>query len=291
MKILVMGANGRLGKALVRRYSQQGLDVQAVGRAELDLEKPDRVADTLSRYDFEVLINAAGNTDVDQCELNPANARLINAASPAAAARHCAQRGARFVHVSTDYVFSGDQPPARRETDPTGPINHYGRSKLEGEQAVLAALPGALVTRVSWLFGIEKPSFPDWIIKQALAKEDVGAVDDKWSNPTFADDITEWLLALLQHQAGGVVHLCNQGGCSWLEYGQTTLDIAAGLGLPLKTRVVRGHTMQGFAPFKAARPPFTTMDTGLFTRLTGATPRPWQAALEDYVRRLYSPLS
>ena len=288
MKIMVMGANGRLGKALVRRYAAQGIEVQQMGRAELDLEKPDRVADILSQHQFNVLINAAGNTDVDNCELHPEKARLVNAASPAAAAAHCAQRGARFVHVSTDYVFAGDQPAARRETDPTGPLNHYGRSKLEGEQAVLAALPEAIIPRVSWLFGIEKPSFPDWVIRQALAQTDVGAVDDKWSNPTYADDVTEWLLALLQHEARGVVHLCNQGACTWLEYAQVTLDIASGLGLPLKTRTARGHTMHGFPPFKAVRPPYTAMDTSLFTQITGSTPRSWQAALEEYVRTRYS---
>ena len=85
-----------------------------------------------------------------------------------------------------------------------------------------------------------------------------------------------------------MVHLCNQGACTWLEYAQVTLDIASGLGLPLKTRTARGHTMHGFPPFQAVRPPYTAMDTSLFTQITGSTPRSWQAALEEYVRTRYS---
>ena len=286
-KFLVLGSNGRLGKALVRCYARQGLDVQALGRSELDLSKPDLVAGTLARYSFDVLINAAGDTDVDRCELDPEGSQVVNATSPAAASAYCASHGVAFVQISTDYVFEGQPHAERLETDPARPINHYGRSKLAGERAVLAAHPKALVPRVSWLFGLEKPSFPDRIIREALAKEDVSAVDDKWACPTYADDVADWLLALVEQQHHGVVHLCNKGACTWLEYGQATLDIAASLGLPLKTRTVKGHSMHGFPLFTADRPPFTALNTALFTQLTGITPRSWRAALEDYLRKRY----
>ncbi len=288
LKILVMGSNGRLGKALLRRYAAAGLEVKGVGRAELDLERPELINETLAQHDFNVLINAAGNTNVDDCERHPEQAHLVNAISPTIAASHCVQRGARFVQVSTDYVFAGDEPTLRKENDPAHPISHYGRSKLAGEEAVAAVLPEALVTRVSWVFGIEKPSFPDWIISQAKTKPEVAAVNDKWACPAFADDITEWILALLQCNAEGVFHLCNQGSCTWQEYAQAALDIAASLGIPLQTHSVQGHSMQGFAPFIAARPPFTSMDTGRFTQITGVTPRPWQAALEEYLGKVCS---
>lgn len=284
---LVLGANGRLGKALVRRYSGQGLNVQAIGRAELDLNRPELVAQSLARYSFDVLINAAGDTDVDRCELNEEEAKRVNALSPAAAAAYCAAHGSQFVQISTDYVFEGQPHALRVEGDETNPVNKYGRSKLAGERAVLQANPQALVLRVSWLFGLEKPSFPDRIIKEALLKDEVSAVDDKWACPTYADDVTEWTLALINERQHGVVHLCNQGACTWLEYGQATLDIAANIGLPLKARSVKGHSMHGFPLFTAARPPFTGLNTALFTQRTGITPRPWQAALEEYLRKGY----
>ena len=287
-KFLVLGTNGRLGKALARRYAAQGLTVQAIGRAELDLARPEQVAGALAKHSFDVLINAAGDTDVDRCELDSEGSMRVNADGPAAVAAYCAAQGARFVQVSTDYVFEGYPHSDRVESDAANPINHYGRSKLAGEQAVMAADPQALVLRVSWLFGLEKPSFPDRIIREALANDEVSAVNDKWACPTYADDVTEWTLALIANHQQGVVHLCNQGACNWQEYGQTTLDIAARLGLPLKARAVRGHSMHGFPLFKASRPPYTALNTSLFTQRTGITPRPWAAALEEYLRARYA---
>jgi dTDP-4-dehydrorhamnose reductase len=283
-RFLVLGSNGRLGKALVRRYTSQGLSVQALSRAELDLSRPQQVAGVLSKHRFDVLINAAGDTDVDRCELDPALALLANADGPEAAAAYCSGQGLPFVQISTDYVFGGDEHVPRTEADPAQPINHYGRSKLAGEQAVLEVHPQALVLRVSWLFGLEKPSFPDRIIKEALTRDAVSAVNDKWACPTYADDVTEWLLALVQGSHHGTVHLCNEGACTWLEYGQAALDIAASLGMPLKARTVAGHSMHGFELFKAPRPPFTALNTALFTQLTGIRPRPWREALEDYLK-------
>lgn len=286
-RFLVLGSNGRLGKALVRRYTSQGLSTTALSRAELDLTRPGQVAAELSRHDFDVLVNAAGDTDVDRCEGDPATALLANAEGPAAAAAHCAARGLPFVQISTDYVFDGAEHRLRTESDSAQPINHYGRSKLAGEQAVTEAHPQALVLRVSWLFGLEKPSFPDRIIREAMASGSVSAVNDKWACPTYADDVTEWLLALVQGNHHGIVHLCNEGACTWLEYGQAALDIAAGLDMPLKARSVAGHSMHGFELFKAVRPPFTALDTALFTQLTGIRPRPWRQALEEYLRQRY----
>ncbi len=284
-RFLVLGSNGRLGKALVRRYTAQGHSVQALGRAELDLTRPKHVDEVLSRHSFDVLVNAAGDTDVDRCELDPVTALLANADGPEAAAAHCAARGLPFVQISTDYVFDGRDHVLRTESDAAEPVNHYGRSKLAGEQAVLEAHPRALVLRVSWLFGQEKPSFPDRIIRDALARDAVSAVDDKWACPTYADDVTEWLLALVQGGRQGIIHLCNEGACTWLEYGQAALDIAASLGLPLKARTVEGHSMHGFELFKAVRPPFTALNTARFTSFTGIRPRPWRQALEDYLRQ------
>lgn len=289
-KILVMGASGRLGGALMRRYTAAGLQVQGLTHGDLDLAEPEQLAARLAAYDFDVLINTAGLTDVDYCEAHAGLAHRVNGSAPGEMAAHCQQRSARFVQISTDYVFAGNTRTALREDDPTEPLNAYGRSKLAGEQATLAAQPDALVLRVAWLFGLEKPSFPDRIIRQALERLDISAVNDKWACPTYAEDVCDWLLALLRTPgAQGVFHLCNSGECcSWQEYGERTLQIAESLGLPLKATHVRGHTMEGFAPFLAQRPPYTALDTSHFTATTGLKPRSWQAALEDYLRNRYS---
>jgi dTDP-4-dehydrorhamnose reductase len=288
LKILVLGATGRLGQALLRRYRAQGLEVRGLSRAQADLSKPEALAVTLAGESFDVLINTAGITDVDYCESHAASAFVANATAPGLLAALCQARGARFVQLSSDYVFAGEVHTPRTEEDVTKPSNVYGQSKLQAEKAVLAAQPNALVLRVSWLFGLEKPSFPDRIIREAQERLDVSAVNDKWACPTFADDLCEWLLALLQApEARGVYHVVNAGHCTWQEYGERTLALAREIGIPVKTTKVRGHSMQGFAPFLAQRPPFTALDTSRFTAATGLQPRSWEAALEDYLRQKY----
>ncbi len=284
-KVLVLGASGRLGRALLRIYRGAGISASALSHTDLDLSRPEDIAARLARYEFDVLINTAGITDVDYCEANEGLAMTVNGQAPGAAAAHCRERGARFVQISTDYVFDGSGHEPITEDAPCKPVNAYGRSKLEGEQTAVAALPDALVLRVSWLFGIEKSSFPDRIIRQARERLDVSAVNDKWACPTYADDVCHWMLKLLSmDDVQGTYHLCNAGACSWQEYGEAALTIASQLGVPLKTTSVRGHTMEGFAPFLAARPPYTALSTAKFTALTGIQPRNWDAALEDYLR-------
>ena len=290
MNVLVLGATGRLGRALIRRYGEAGHHVAALSHKDLDLARADSIRACLEAQDYDLLINAAGLTDVDFCEAHPELADAVNAIAPGVAAAVCQERGARFVQISTDYVFAGDSGVPLTEASPTQPLNVYGHSKLSGEHVALAAQPDALVLRVAWLFGHDKPSFPDRILRQALERLDISAVNDKWSSPTFADDVGDGILALLRTPgARGVFHLCNSGVCSWQEYGEETLAIAARLGLAVKTTRVRGHTMEGFAPFLAKRPPYTPLDTSLFTCTTGVQPRTWQAALEDYLKTHYQP--
>ena len=287
-KIAVLGATGRLGAALVRRYSAMHEVIQ-LGRSDIDLFNLAQIESRLSGLSFDVLINAAGVTDVDRCETHPDEARASNATAPELIARICHQRGAKFVHVSTDYVFSGEDRRPKHETDTAQPANVYGRTKLEGERLVTAACPDALILRISWLFGLDKDSFPDRIIKTALASDHVAAVSDKWSSPTYAEDLAGWLLPFLSEKrdCSGLMHLCNSGWASWQEYGQEALDIAAGLGLALRTRKVEPLSMKGFPEFKATRPPFTVLATDRFQSVTGIKPRAWQEALTDYIKAKY----
>ncbi|MCB1228262.1 MAG: dTDP-4-dehydrorhamnose reductase [Verrucomicrobiales bacterium] len=279
-RILILGARGRLGGALHRCYAAQH-DVSAWGREELDLLKTDQISDRLAQVSFDVLINAAGLTHVDRCETAREEAHLSNEVAPGEMARFCAQRGKRFIHISSDYVFSGSGHRPLVEDDEAAPINFYGQSKRGGEIAVLRENSRALVARVSWLFGRDKAGFPDMILRRARQEAEVSAVNDKWSSPTYADDLAEWLELLFTRHADatGLLHLCNAGEAQWQEYGQATLDLARERGIALRTTQVRGHSMQGFEPFDAPRPPYTVLDTGRFTQITGITPRPWQQAL------------
>lgn len=287
-KIVVLGCRGRLGAALVRKYSAE-YDVVAMSRPELDLLNPKQIRSCLERLEFDALVNAAGITNVDHCESHPEEARVSNATGPELIARICALKNAKMVHVSTDYVFSGKESAPQHEEDAPQPCNIYGQTKLEGEQLVLAACPNALIVRVSWLFGRDKDSFPDRVVQTAVASDHVEAICDKWSSPTYAEDLCDWLLPFVTREidCSGVLHLCNSGWASWQQYGQEALNIAAGLGLPLKTHIVESVTMNGFPAFLAVRPPFTVLATDRFQTITGIKPRPWQEALEEYLRVRY----
>lgn len=287
-RILILGATGGLGRTLQRALAHTH-EVTAWGRAELDLERPEDIAGRLARLEFDVLLNTAGMTSPDACEDQPERARLANAAGPQALAEYCRQRGARLVHFSTDYVFSGEPHGPWAEEDETSPINVYGRSKRAGEEAVLRACPSALVARVSWLFGPDKASHPDHMLQRALHGDDLAAVADKVSAPTSNADIAEWIGLLLREHPGaaGVLHLCNSGAASWHSWAETTLGIARRLGLPVKTTRVRPIKLAELAHLKAPRPLETVMSNTRLQNLLGREIRSWSAALEDYLAARY----
>lgn len=277
-----------MGAALARHYARTR-EVIAWRREHLDIMHPERYRAALENVDFHTLIYTAGNTNVDDCEINPNTAITTNTESPRELAEVCATKGARFIHVSTDYVFAGDVPAPRSETDAAEPVNVYGRSKLEGERAVLSVSADFLVIRVSWLFGPDKPSFPDMILKQAMERDHVTAISDKHACPTFSEDLAQWIEPMLvDKKYRGLIHLCNSGATSWQAYGQATLDIARQLGIKLRTDIVSPVSRINFPGFKAVRPEFTAFDTTKYQELSGVTPRPWQDALQEYLLGKYA---
>ena len=287
MKILILGSNGRLGSALVRRWQiLPETEVIAVTRAQVDLSDPKKAEEGLAAYAFgagDVVVNCAAATDVDGCERDHDQARRINAESPERIASLCAERGARLVHIGTDYVFDGALDRPYTEEDEPNPLSHYGVSKLEGDRAVLAASPRHVVVRVSWVFGPDKPSFVDAIVRRALTSPEAAAVHDKTSSPSYTEDMALWLAELLKPELpGGIYHLCNSGTCSWRDYGEYALECAKRHGIPVLTTSVAPLTLADMKAFIAVRPPRTPLDTAKFTRSTGITPRPWREAVEAY---------
>jgi dTDP-4-dehydrorhamnose reductase len=258
-----------------------------LGRQECDMGDNASIRSCLESLPFDALINTASLTGVDDCENRPELAAQVNATAPGLMAEICTAKGARLIHLSTDYVFDGVEPGERSETDPASPINIYGQTKLDGEKAVLVVSPDFLVLRVSWLFGPDKPSFPDMMLKRAQQSDYVDAVADKVSCPTYSEDMGAWMEPMLaDSRYHGVLHLCNHGAANWRDYAQEVLDIAARLGLPLKAHTVHGFSRINFSGFKAQRPEFTAMSTAKFQTLSGVQPRPWQEALEAYLRQM-----
>ena len=288
MKIVVLGASGRLGAALMRGCREKH-DVADFNHAQLDLANLDDVRGKLGAMSFEVLINAAAFTNVDACETERERAFLINAEAPGVLAEICNAKTARLIHFSTDYVFDGEKRAPYTEGDQANPISFYGESKLMGEKNVLAADSGHLVVRVSWVFGPDRPSFIDSMIKRAQEHENIEAIADKFSTPTYTHDIASMLPKFFDRDVdGGTLHFANAGKCSWQEYAQWALDCCWDAGIPLKARTVGALKLSQMKAWVARRPVYSVLSTVKYEELTGTTPRAWREAVADYITRFYS---
>jgi dTDP-4-dehydrorhamnose reductase len=301
MKIAVVGSGGRLGAALLREYRDK-YDVAGFNHAEIDLSNLDDVRERLRATNFDLLINTAAFTNVDLCETERDRAFLINAEAPGVLARICREKRAKLIHFSTDYVFDGQKRAPYMEEDEANPISVYGESKLAGEKNVLAAENRHLVIRVSWVFGPDRPSFIDGIIKRAQQDEEVDAIADKFSAPTYTLDIAEMVGRILDGwsrralapddlAAGhlqGILHFANTGRCSWQEYAQWALDCCHEAGFPVKARTVGALKMKDMANWVARRPVYSVLSAAKYTELTGTPPRTWRDAVADYITRFYS---
>src|SRR6266581_4328160 len=298
MQILILGAGGRLGAALTGEYRGK-FAVIAFNHAELDLANPNQVRGKLSPLDFDVLINAAAFTNVDLCESQPEQAFAINAEAPRLLSEICSEKKAKLIHFSTDYVFEGENREPYVETDAAKPISVYGESKRAGEEHVLALQDRSasakatadrhLVVRVSWVFGPDRPSFVDAMIKRAREEEHIDAVADKFSTPTYTRDIAEMVSRFFDVDVpGGILHFANNGECSWQEYAQHALDCCRASGISLKAKTVGPAKIADMKNWIARRPVYSVLSTAKYAKLTSVTPRSWRDAVSDYIERSYS---
>jgi dTDP-4-dehydrorhamnose reductase len=237
----------------------------------------------ISGLQFEVLINAAGFTNVDLAETERDQAFLVNAEAPRVLAEICRDRGAKLIHISTDYVFDGTKTEPYTEEDPPRPISSYGESKLAGEESVLAVDDRHIVARVSWVFGPDRPSFIDQMIDRARQHHTIAAVADKVSAPTYTRDIANMLMDV-HEDATGLLHVANSGQCTWQEYAQHAIDCCHAAGIPLEAKHVGPAKMSDMKSWIARRPVHTVLSTAKYERLTGKSPRSWRDAVAEYIR-------
>jgi dTDP-4-dehydrorhamnose reductase len=277
---VILGSGGRLGAALQRAWGATGFT-----RAEVDITSEAALRAALEPLDFDVLVNCAAQTNVDRCETHPDEALAVNRDAVRKIAQICSAKNARCIHISTDYVFDGTQRVPYIEEDKASPISVYGESKLAGERALFEIDPEHLAVRVSWVFGPDRPSFVDQILERAKTSETVEAIGDKWAVPTYTKDIATLLKPFLrERREGGLLHLCNQGECTWQEYGQFALDCAREAGMSLRAHRVGSLKMADLKAFIAKRPVYTVLATSRVSGLTGQAPRSWQEAVREYVR-------
>ncbi len=288
MKLVIIGAGGRLGSALAREYREK-FSVIGFDHAQLDLANADELREKLGTADFDLLINAAAFTNVDLCEKERDQAFRINADAPRLLAEICREKNAKLIHFSTDYVFDGEKREPYIENDPANPISVYGESKRAGEKFILQTYNRHLVVRVSWVFGPDRPSFIDAMINRARENEQIDAIADKFSTPTYTRDIAQMLPQFFgRHVEGGILHFANAGECSWVEYAQWALDCCVTEGIALKAKTASALKLTDMKNWIARRPVYSVLSTAKYSALTGDSPRAWRDAVTDYIKRFYS---
>jgi len=296
MRVLLTGSTGRLGGAFFSLWSAVGSGVvlRPLTRNELDLSKPDEVVGSLERLwsegEFDVVVNTAAISGLEECLDRADLAHSVNVESPRAIANFCASKKVRMVHFSTDYVFGGEVPGWKSEGDAVGPVNEYGRSKRAGELAVMEACAEALVCRVSWLFGptsAERPSHFDHVLRRAMSGEPQRLIADKYSVPTFTHDIVSWVKLLLEKSCSGVYHLCNTGEAeSWMSYAEVVCELARQHGFDVSSKKLEGISLADATFFRELRPQHTAMFPGRLIDESLVEPRDWRQAAAEYLRYL-----
>jgi dTDP-4-dehydrorhamnose reductase len=280
LKALVTGAGGQLGRALVARL---GASAHPFARHQLDVTDAAAVSAAVDSVRPDVVINATAYNKVDAAESETEAAFAVNAAGVLSLALAAQRVGARLVHVSTDYVFDGAQSRPYVEGDAPRPINAYGRSKRAGEMMLEAVGAPALLVRTSGVFGTggsraKGGSFVDRIVERARTGAALRIVDDQRFAPTFAPDLAGALVALIEKGATGVVHVTNDGACSWYELARAALDLAE-----VHATVDRISSAELAAP--ARRPAYSVLSNARFAELTGAPLRSWGDALAEMFGR------
>lgn len=272
--MLITGAGGQVGRFLAGEASRHGYQVCAVTHRDLDITDPEAARRQI--HGGDLVVNCAAFTNVDAAEAEPETAHAVNAVGPGNLASTCAAAGARLIHLSTDYVFSGDLRRPYEISDQTGPLSVYGRTKLDGELAVHAELPEAHVVRTSWVYtGGAGNDFVAVMRKLAATDRTIDVVSDQTGSPTYAKDLVD---ALLQIAAGGIdapiLHAANAGAVSRFEQAQAVFAL---LGEdPQRVRPVGTDAV----PRPAHRPVFSALSMAGSARAGLRPLRPWRDALQ-----------
>lgn len=258
MKVLLTGSKGQLGSCFQDRLPA-GWEVWATDSDTLDITDLDKVKQAVAQYQPDVIVNAAAYTAVDKAETEPELAALINTTGPKNLALAAKEAGARLVHVSTDYVFDGKATTPYVETDATNPLGVYGQTKLDGELAVAEALPEAIIIRTAWVFSEYGNNFVKTMLRLAKDRDTLGIVADQYGCPTYAGDIAQAIIDLLQKKAeGGIYHFCGKDELNWFDFASLIFKYAEDIRLLEKKPELNKLATEDYKTL-AARPKYSVL--------------------------------
>lgn len=283
--ILVTGANGQLGNSirlLTDQYPQYNFLFTDVDT--LDITDPAAVKAIVKDNQVNYILNCAAYTAVDKAEDNEDLCRRINCYAVRILGEAAREAGAKIVHVSTDYVFSGTNYRPYKETDDTRPLSAYGRTKLAGEEALIEVCPDAVIIRTAWLYSEFGSNFVKTVLRLGKERDELGFVFDQIGTPTYAGDLAAAILAVVT--AGekgtfvpGIYHYSNEGVCSWYDFTVKILQIA---GIECRVRPIESKDF----PTRAVRPPYSVLNKSKIKETYGITIPHWEASLHVCMERM-----
>lgn len=276
MRIFLTGGDGQLGRELRNRL--QGGEFLAAGKKELDVTDEAAVSAMIGGYQPEVVIHAAAWTRVDEAEQNADQAYRVNAVGTQNVAMACREAGAALVYVSTDYVFDGTLDRAYTEIDAPNPLNVYGKSKYAGEMLARQATEKLFILRSAWLYG-DGNNFVRTMLKLGREQAELQVIDDQHGCPTSVVDLAEAIWRLIRTQRYGTYHAVNSGMTTWYGFARKIFELTGNTTV----RVKPATTAQLGRP--APRPAFSPLDARLLGLVLGWSPRTWEEALRDYLRK------
>jgi len=290
--LLLFGKNGQVARELQIAAADRGITLQVYSSDEADFRYPQQVLHCLqNRSPGTCVVNAAAYTHVDQAESEADVAECVNAVTPGLIAEECQRRNLHFIHLSTDYVFSGDQTAPYAEDDPTGPVNVYGRTKLLGEQRILKAFPQAIVLRTSWVFSSHGKNFVTTMLKLAQTRDRLSVVDDQWGGPTSAAAIARTILRIAQRisqsssdsSPAGLYHYAGAPPTSWHGFAKEIFQQA-------KLHIALQPIATAQYPTPAARPNNSILDCHRILQDYGIPQPDWKQDLAEVIRQFARPI-
>ena len=274
MRVVIAGAGGMLGQDLVEACVGRGQEVFALGRAGLDITDASACEEVLAELHPDAVINCAAWTDVDGAEADEEGAMAVNEAGAGSLAAAAANHGARIAYISSDYVFDGQKRVPYVESDITGALSVYGRSKAAGENSTAFANDRHMIVRSSWLFGTRGDNFVETMLRIGGVEAEVIVVSDQVGAPTYTRHLAAALAELIETDQYGIHHVAAAGECSWFDYAQEIFDAEG-----CDCRVMAGTTEMLGRP--APRPAYSVLGT---ERHSAAVLPDWRAGLRQYLR-------
>ena len=278
MKVLITGSNGMLGHDLIDVLDGKHELIKTTSKS-LDITDKDKVKDYIVNENPDIVINSAAYTDVDGCETNEEIAYKVNGEGVKNLALACKVVDCPLVHISTDYVFNGENTKPWMEDDEVGPISIYGKSKLQGEEAIESILDKFFIIRTSWLYGINGGNFPKTMLELAKTHDTLTVVTDEIGTPTYTLDLAHAIAELIETEYYGVYHITNSDYCSWFDFAKYIFEVKN-----IDVNVVP-VTAEEFAR-PASRPHYSVLNNSNWVNNGFKPLRSYKEAIKDYLKHL-----